>query len=158
MCVYTCVVEISAWPRMVCTVRRSAPFSTMCVAHECRSMCGEAFLPDAAEAARTICQTRCRVSLRAARAINSSGELFVPAAFDIVNTGRASARYFVSASCADRPSGTSRFQLQVFQLRAGHLRHAQRSRVENLQDGVVANCQSCGELGRFAACAPRGWR
>src|SRR5579872_2640106 len=57
-CVYTWVVEISECPRIVCTVRRSAPFSTMCVAHECRSMCGDAWRPDAADAAPTICQMR----------------------------------------------------------------------------------------------------
>jgi hypothetical protein len=59
---------------MVCTVRKSAPFSTMCVAQEWRSMCGEAARPEATEAARTICQMRWRVSFRPPRAMNSSGE------------------------------------------------------------------------------------
>ena len=74
-CVYTCVVEMSAWPRMVWTVRRSAPFSTMCVAQEWRSMWGDACLPDAVEAAPTICHMRCRVSLRPPLAIKRKGEL-----------------------------------------------------------------------------------
>ena len=60
--------------RMVCTVRRSAPFSTMCVAQLWRSMCGLACRPEAADAARTICQTRWRVSLRPPRAMKRNGE------------------------------------------------------------------------------------
>ena len=65
---------------MVCTVRRSAPFSTMWVAAEWRNMCGEACLPPTAEARPTICQIRCRVSLRPPRAMNSNGETVVGAA------------------------------------------------------------------------------
>ena len=38
--VYTCVVLIDAWPSTSCTTRMSAPWSSMWVAHECRSTCG----------------------------------------------------------------------------------------------------------------------
>ena len=38
--VYTCVVEIEAWPSSSCTTRRSAPWSSMWVAQEWRSTCG----------------------------------------------------------------------------------------------------------------------
>ena len=105
---------------MVCTVRRSAPFSTMCVAQECRSMCGDACRPEAAEASPTICHTRCRVNLRPPRAINSSGEFLVETIDTLVaffagwairipaSTGRPCARYSDSASCAGLPSGTIR--------------------------------------------------
>jgi hypothetical protein len=48
---------------MVCTVRRSAPFSIMCVAQECRNECGPTLLsPMRCKRLRTICQMRCRVS------------------------------------------------------------------------------------------------
>src|SRR5580692_1906252 len=60
-CVYTCVVAISACPSKVCTLRRSAPCSTICVAQLCRSICGLALLPKAV-APRTISHTHCRVS------------------------------------------------------------------------------------------------
>src|SRR5439155_7865395 len=60
-CVYTCVVAISACPSKVCTLRRSAPCSTICVAQLCRSICGLALLPPAV-APLTISQTHCRVS------------------------------------------------------------------------------------------------
>ena len=49
----------------------------MCVAHECRSICGDAWRPDATEDSHTICHMRCRVSLRPPRATNNSGEFFV---------------------------------------------------------------------------------
>ena len=39
--VYTCVVEIEAWPSSSCTTRMSAPWSSMWVAHEWRSTCGD---------------------------------------------------------------------------------------------------------------------
>src|SRR5258708_3351302 len=131
MCVYTCVVEISEWPRIVCTVRRSAPFSTIWVAHECRSMCGDACRPEVTDAAPTICHTRCRDSLRPPRAMNNKGEFFVEigegltgffAALDACmpdsigrpcarysdSIGRPCARYSDSASCAGLPRGTMR--------------------------------------------------
>src|SRR4029453_8930057 len=38
--VYTCVVLTLAWPSISCTARRSAPWSSMWVAHECRSTWG----------------------------------------------------------------------------------------------------------------------
>ena len=80
----------------------------------------------AADASPTICQTRCRVSLRPPRAINKNGEFSISSlkraseppslrdgsGFRLLasraNTGRACARYSRSASCADLPSGTMR--------------------------------------------------
>ena len=43
---YTCVVEIEAWPSSSCTTRMSAPWSSMWVAHEWRSTCGLTVVPD----------------------------------------------------------------------------------------------------------------
>src|ERR1700751_2895278 len=38
--VYICVVDRFAWPSSVCTLRRSAPLSSRCVAKLWRSLCG----------------------------------------------------------------------------------------------------------------------
>src|SRR5258708_30934177 len=98
---------MSAWPRIVCTVRRSAPFSTMWVAEEWRRMCGEAARPETTDAARTICQILWRVSLRPPRAMNSRGDLAAEAVaevpldvlpgFPAASAGRDCFRYSVRA-------------------------------------------------------------
>ena len=37
---YTCVVRMLAWPSNSCTVRRSEPPASRCVAKLCRNVCG----------------------------------------------------------------------------------------------------------------------
>jgi hypothetical protein len=57
----------------------------MWVAQEWRSMCGEAWRPEAADDALTICQMRWRVNLRPPRAMNK--KFFVD--FEVENLARS---------------------------------------------------------------------
>src|ERR1700733_8937768 len=100
-CVYTCVVAISACPSKVCTLRKSAPCSPICVAQLCRSICG---LPPPV-APRTSSQTHCRVNALPRTLRNIARCKVLPAR---TNPDRPRVKYFSNASTADRPSGTIR--------------------------------------------------
>ena len=143
-------------------MRKSAPFSTMCVAQEWRSICGEAARPEAADAARTICQMRWRVSLRPPRAMNSRGEFLlterqlptVTLRFPAARPGRACAKYSVQSVLRRFPQRNYAlfiafaahqhvpgFELQIFQFGVDDFRHPQRAGVENFQHGAIAHSQ-----------------
>ncbi len=77
---YTSVVAMLACPSNVCTLRRSAPPSSRCVANECRSLWGDdGFAIPAALAYRVISfHAACRVSAPPRGERNTTA---VPAAF-----------------------------------------------------------------------------
>ncbi len=156
---------MSEWPRIVCTVRKSAPFSTICVAQEWRSMCGEAVRPDAADAVRTICQTRWRVSLRPPRAMKSKGEFLsrnfprdarlfrrqyrsrlreILAERELRRFSQGHDTFFVAFAAHQHVSG---FELKVFEFCVDNFRNSQGSRVEHFEHGAIANGQSGRDFG-----------
>ena len=110
-------------------------------------MCGLALRPAPAEAARTICQTRCRVNFLPPRPRNRSGEalpfrqnrarLFHVDGQGILRAFPQRHNPFLVALAADQQ--ISQIELQVFQFDADDLRHAQRRRIENLQHGMIAD-------------------
>ena len=108
---YTCVVEMLAWPSSSCTTRRSAPWSSMCVAQECRSTCGDRWpsSPTRSPALRTIVQHAWRL-MRPPRAFRNTASLsaHAPRAGRCAARAGRRARYEPTTRRALRPIGTIR--------------------------------------------------
>ena len=138
----------------VCTVRQISPVLDHVRGARMPQHVRDGLPSHAAEAARTICQTRCRVNLCPPRARKRSGELLPPQA------GRAAARYSLSVSCADFPAAPALFvTLTANQHVAAHqasdlricalndLRHPQRARIKHFQHGAITQAQATDLLG-----------
>ena len=155
-CVYTCVVEMSAWPSIICTLRRSAPCSTMCVAQLWRNPCGLVDWFDLF----TMLQIHCRVSgmprkrqeepravlprcsVSAGRA--DSFQVWAALAqilFECLNC-RAAQRHdaFLVAFAANLHAAG--IEAEIADAERRDLGDAQAARIEKLENGVVA--QRCG--------------
>ncbi len=151
---------MSAWPSIICTLRRSAPCSTMCVAQLWRNPCGlvEWF------AVFTSRQIHCRVSgmprsERNIRARSCRGTLgrARPLRAELIRSrcGLPSRKYCSKARSAERPSGTIRSlsplprtctrpasSARSLTLSETDLRDPQSARIQQLENGAVA--QRCG--------------